>query len=450
MALAGIIAVTVQAGGAHAQSAGGTDTVRHFRLENGLQAVVAEDRRAPVVTHMIYYGIGSADDPPGKSGLAHFLEHLMFKGTANHPPGEFSARIAAVGGRENAFTSRDNTAYFQQVHPSVLAEMMAFEADRMRNLRIAESDVRTERDVVLTERGVRVENRPEGLFGEAMTATLYMNHPYRNPVIGWQHEIHDLALDDVLNHYRRHYAPENAVLVVVGDVEAETVRSLAEATYGTVAAGPQEMVRTRPREPEHHVRRTVTLTDPRVSTGSLRTAWVVPSYRTARPGEAEALDVLAEILGGGMYGRFHRHLVVEQGIAARAGAYFWGGARDETEFVVHGAPRGEAGVTELKRAMSEVIAKVAAEGVDPDELERARKRLVREFIFSRDSQSGTARLYGSMLTAGHTIEDIESWPARILKVSEAEIRAAVRRFLDPDRAVTGYLMPVPEDTGGEP
>ena len=415
--------------------------IESFDLDNGLQVVVIPDRRAPVVTHMLWYKIGSADEDPGKSGIAHFFEHLMFKGTTNYGPGVFSARIADVGGRENAFTSYDYTAYYQQVAPEVLPEMMAMEADRMTNLVLTEEVIAPERDVIIEERNSRVENDPGSLLSEEVSATLYQNHPYRIPVIGWMHEIEELNREDAIDFYRRYYAPNNAVLVVAGDVDAATVRALAEDTYGKVARGPELPPRIRPTEPEQNTRRTVTMVDERVGVPSFTKRWVVPSYTTAGKGEAEALDILAEVLGGGVRSRIYQELVVRQGIAASAMAYYQSTALDDTMFMVLGSPRGEATLEDVERAIDAEIAKVAADGVTEDEVEKAKKRFVRSMIFARDEQDGMARIYGSTLTTGGSIEDIDSWPDRIRAVTAADVKAAAVRWLDERRSVAGYLLP---------
>lgn len=419
--------------------------VTSFVLDNGLQVVVIPDRRAPVVTHMLWYKVGSADEAPGKSGIAHFFEHLMFKGTKNHPAGAFSREVAEIGGQENAFTSYDYTAYFQQVAPDALGTMMAFEADRMTNLILTDDVIGPERDVILEERNSRVESEPRAILGEELDATLYQNHPYRFPVIGWMHEIEQLNRADAIDFYQRYYAPNNAVLIVAGDVDADTVRRLAQETYGAVPRGQALPPRIRPTEPEQNTARTVTMSDPRVSTPSFRKAWVVPSYTTAEDGEAEALDLLSEILGGGPRSRAYEALVVEQGIASSAGAWYQSDALDATSFQIYASPRGGATIEDVEKAMDAEIARVADEGVTEAELAAAKKRYVRSLIFARDSQSGMARIYGSTLTTGGTIEDIEKWPDRIEAVTAEQVRDAARRHLDQSRSVTGYLLPAGGD-----
>ncbi len=415
--------------------------IEDFTLDNGLQVVVIPDHRAPVVTHMLWYKVGSADEDPGKSGIAHFFEHLMFKGTSNYGPGVFSARVADIGGRENAFTSYDYTAYYQQIAPAALPEMMAMEADRMTNLILTEDVIAPERDVVIEERNMRVENDPRSLLSEEVSATLYQNHPYRIPVIGWMHEIVKLNREDAIDFYRRYYAPNNAILVVAGDVDAATVRELAGNTYGKIPRGPDLPARARPTEPEQNTKRTVTLADARVGVPNFSKRWVVPSYTTGSDGEAEALDILAEVLGGGTRSRLYQELVVKQGIASSAMAYYQSTALDDTMFMVLGSPRGEATLEEVEKAIDAEIAKIATDGVTGDEVEKAKKRFVRSMIFARDEQDGMARIYGSTLATGGTVEDIDNWPERIRAVTAEDVKAAAIRWLDERRSVSAYLLP---------
>ncbi|BCH26569.1 M16 family metallopeptidase [Mesorhizobium sp. L-8-3] len=415
--------------------------IADFTLANGMEVVVIPDHRAPIVTQMVWYKIGSADEPPGKSGIAHFFEHLMFKGTKNHKPGEFGARVAEIGGNENAFTSYDYTAYFQTVAPEALGTMMSYEADRMRGLILTDEVIGPERDVILEERRSRIENNPEALLGEEIDATLYQNHPYRIPVIGWMHEMEQLNRIDATAFYDKYYAPNNAVLVVAGDVDVETVRKLAEETYGKVERGPALPPRVRPQEPEQNTRRTVTLGDERVSVPSFQKAWVVPSYSSSEDGEAEALDLLSEILGGGTRSRLYQELVVKRGIASSAGASYSGTSLDATGFTVYGAPRGTATLEEVEAAIDAEIARIAREGVGETELEKAKTRYLRSMIFARDSAAGMAHIYGATLATGGTVKDIDAWPDRVRAVTADQVKAVAAKYLDPDRSVAGYLLP---------
>lgn len=419
--------------------------VTSFFLENGLQVVVIPDRRAPVVTHMLWYRAGAADEPPGKSGIAHFLEHLMFKGTKTVANGEFSQRIAAIGGQENAFTAQDYTGYFQRVTPSALEEMMTLEADRMANLVLTDELMLPEREVVQEERSSRIESNPGSLLREAMAATLYKNHPYGIPIIGWQHEVDSLTKEDAIAFYDKFYTPNNAILVVAGDVDAETVRALANKTYGKVARRAEPGVRNRPKEPEPKAARRVVMEDARVRTPSFQRLYLVPSYNTDEPGEAEALEILGDILGGGSTSRLYRALVIEQGIATGAGSWFQGGALDHTSFGVYAAPRPETSLEEVEAASDKIIAKLLEEGVTSEEVERTKSRLIKQAAFSQDSQSTLARIYGGSLVLGSTIEEIEAWPTRIRAVTAESVNRAARKYLDVKRSVTGYLSPEPTE-----
>ncbi|OHV79359.1 zinc protease [Ensifer sp. LCM 4579] len=415
--------------------------IANFMLTNGMEVVVIPDHRAPIVTQMVWYKVGSADEPPGKSGIAHFLEHLMFKGTKKHPPGEFSAKVAEIGGEENAFTSSDYTAYYQTVTPEALGTMMEFEADRMRDLVLTDAVIFPERDVILEERRWRVENNPEQLLEEEMQATLYQNHPYRIPTLGWMHEMEQLNCGDALAFYDRYYAPNNAVLVVAGDVDARTVWRLADKTFGALPRGQNLPERVRPREPEQNTKRTVVLTDRRVTVPTYEKSWVTTSYGTAGPGEAEALDILAEILGGGNRSRIYQQLVVKQGIASSGGAYFNGRSLDPSSFTLYGSPRGEAKIEAVEDAIDAEVRKIIEYGVTDVELEKAKNRLVRSMVFARDSQLGTAHIYGAALATGNTAYDVDEWPSRIHAVTAVEVQAVARKYLNPDRSVAAYLLP---------
>ncbi|QDB99410.1 pitrilysin family protein [Mesorhizobium sp. 8] len=422
------------------QKAGQAD-ITDFTLANGMQVVVIPDRRAPIVTHMVWYKVGSADEPPGKSGIAHFFEHLMFKATKTYPEGAFDKAIAAIGGSNNAFTSYDYTAFYETVPPAALGEMMAFEADRMRNLILDDKTIVTERDVILEERRARVDNDPSSLLEEEVDATLWQNQPYRIPVIGWKQEIEKLDRADALTFYDHYYRPNNAILVVAGDVDAETVRALAQKSYGKLERGPDLPPRIRPVEPEQNSRRTVTLTDARVGEPSFSTQWVVPSYHTGKPGEAEALDLLSEILGGGPRSRLYQELVVRKKIATSAGASFQGNMLDDTNFAVYAEPRDGNSVADVEAAANAEAARIATGGVTEEELDRAKDRFIRSTVFARDRQDAMANMYGATLATGGTIEDITGWPDRIRKVTAEQVKTAAARYLVPDRSVTGYLLP---------
>jgi zinc protease len=414
--------------------------ISHFRLDNGLEVVVIPNHRAPVVTHMIWYRVGAADEPPGHSGIAHFLEHLMFKGTEKNPAGRFSEIVSAIGGQENAFTSSDYTAYFQRVERGHLKQMMELEADRMTGLVLSDEVVLPERDVVLEEQNQRVANNPAAKLTEETQAALYLNHPYGRPIIGWRHEIEKLDREAALAFYKKYYTPNNAVLVVAGDVTADEVRKLAQDTYGKVPRRSEIAPRIRPQEPEHRAARTATLADPRVAQPSLQRSYLAPSAKTAKAGESEALDVLAHILGSGNNSRLYRKLVVENPIAVNVAAWYQSEALDDSSFGIFASPQPNVTLAQLEAAIDTEIADVAANGVTADELEVARIRLVADTVFAQDSQMALARWYGVGLTTGSTVDEIRAWPDRIAKVTAEDVKAAARKWLDKNRSVTGYLV----------
>ncbi|HUZ67069.1 MAG TPA: pitrilysin family protein [Beijerinckiaceae bacterium] len=424
--------------------------IAHFRLENGLEGVVIPDHRAPVVTHMIWYRNGSADDPAGKSGIAHFLEHLMFKGTKEHKQGEFSELVAELGGQENAFTSNDYTSYFQRVPKEHLGVLMDYESDRMKNLVLSDEIVAPERDVVLEERRMRTDSDPSAQLNEAVQAALFPHHPYGKPIIGWQHEIETLDRGDAFAYYDRFYTPENAVLVVAGDVTAAEVERLAKNSYGRIKPRGEPPRRQRPQEPEPRAHRLVTLSDEKVEQPSHQRVYLVPSYATAAPGVAEALEVLAHLLGGGPTSRLYKTLVMDRKIAVAAGAFYMGTSLDQTRFWVYALPTPEITLEALDAAVGAVVADVARHGVAQDDLTRAKTRLIADAIYAQDSQAALARWYGAALTTGSKVEDVQLWPDRIEAVTGAQIQAAAATWLAKTRAVTGFLLPEQSDAAEEP
>jgi zinc protease len=433
--------LAVCAGSALAETADTAAAPASFTLANGLQVVVIPDHRTPVVTHMIWYKVGSADETPGKSGLAHFLEHLMFKGTSKHPPGEFSQAVLGVGGNENAFTSTDYTGYFQRVPREQLGKMMEFEADRMTGLVLKDENVLPERDVVLEEFNMRVANNPDARLTEQIMAALYLNHPYGRPVIGWHQEIEKLDREDALAFYKRFYAPNNAILVVAGDVDADEVRPMVERTFGPIpaqAAIPAQ--RLRPQEPVPVAPRTVTLSDPRVEQPSLRRYYLVPSATTAAAGENPALEVLAQLMGGGSNSYLYRRLVVDRPLAVTTGAAYQGTSLDATQFTISAAPRSGVEFAQVEQAIDELIADIVLNPARAEDLERVKTQLIAEAIYAQDNQATLARWYGGALSTGLGIKDIRSWPERIRAVTAEQVRDVAQKWLDKRRSVTGYLI----------
>jgi len=425
----------------HAQTTVTSERPATFTLANGLQVVVIPDHRTPVVTQMIWYKVGSADETPGKSGLAHFLEHLMFKGTAKHPAGEFSQTVLKIGGNENAFTSTDYTGYFQRVPREQLAKMMEFEADRMTGLVLKDENVLPERDVVLEEFNMRVANNPDARLTEQIMAALYLNHPYGRPVIGWHQEIEKLDREDALAFYKRFYAPNNAILVIAGDTDAKEVRPMAERTFGAVPAQPAISAdRLRPQEPTPAAPRTVTLSDPRVEQPGLRRYYLAPSANTAAAGESAALDVLAQLMGSGANSYLYRALVIDQPLAVSAGAGYQGTSLDATQFMISVSPKPGVEFSQIEQVIDRVIADVGQNPVRSEDLERVKTQLIAEAIYAQDNQATLARWYGGALTTGLSIDDIRSWPDRIRAVTAEQVREAAQKWLDKKRSVTGYLI----------
>ena len=431
--------VTLQTASAQGPAAPAT-----FTLSNGLRVVVIPDRRTPVVTQMIWYKVGSADETPGKSGLAHFLEHLMFKGTDAHPAGEFSQLVSRIGGNENAFTSYDYTAYYQRVSRDQLATMLAFEADRMTGLVLKDENVLPERDVVLEEYNMRVGNSPDARLTEQIMAALYLNHPYGRPVIGWHQEIEKLNREDALEFYKRFYAPNNATLILAGDVSVDDVRPMVEAAYGKIP--PQPSIpprRIRPQEPTPAGPRTVTLADPRVEQPSVRRYYLVPSAVTAAPEQSAALEVLAQLMGTGSNSMLYRALVVDKPLAVSAGAWYQGTGVDPTQFGISASPKPGVEFPQVEQAIDEVIAKLAQAPVPAEDLERTKTQMIAQAVYAQDSQTTLARWYGAAITVGLSVDDVRAWPDRIRAVTAEQVREAAQKWLDKKRSATGYLIKEP-------
>lgn len=417
-----------------------------FTLDNGLQVVVVVNRRAPIVYHSVWYRVGAADEQAGESGLAHFLEHLMFKGTENLAPGEFSDIIAANGGRENAFTSWDYTAYYQTVAADRLEIMMKNEADRMANLRLSDDVVLPEREVVREERRSRIDNEPASQLGELSRAVQFLNHPYRIPIIGWDHEIEQLSTEAAVAFYDKWYAPNNAILIIAGDVDPQQVRDLAEKYYGVIPA-KDVPERRRVVEPPQNAPREVRLTSPRVRQPQVSISYLAPSYRQAGadgdPSEAYALQVASEIIGGGATARLYSRLVVEQGIAGGAGAGYGANNYDYSTFEFYVAPRPGQEVEPAEAALRQEIAKLLESGVTEEEVAAAKKRLVAGAVFARDNLATAPRVIGAALTTGGSLEQVESWPQRIAEVTAEQVNAVLKDVLREEQSVTSYLLPDP-------
>jgi len=411
-----------------------------FTLKNGMKVVVIENHRVPVVTHMVWYRVGAADEGAGETGIAHFLEHLMFKGTKSLKPGQFSETVARNGGQENAFTSSDYTAYFQTIAVDRLPMVMKMEADRMTNLVITDKEVEPERQVVLEERRARIGNNPGSVLGEYVDASLFLNYPYRNPVIGWEHDIKALDIKRILAFYKRWYAPNNAILVVAGDITVDELKPLAKKYYGVVPAQPP-VKRMRAKEPPQKAARQVTLKDKRVRQPSWQRSFLAPSLLWGEKQYHYPLEVLADLFGGGASSQLYRSLVIDKKLAVSAGAYYSGSGRGPGRFTIYASPRPGTDMAKLEAAIDTEIKTFLKNGPKENDIRRAVERMQSEAVYARDSLSGGARAMGSALAAGLTIDDVESWPDKIGAVSTSDVRAAAKAVFNIDRSVTGLLLP---------
>ena len=411
-----------------------------FTLKNGMQVVVIPNHRVPVVSHMVWYKVGAADEVAGKTGLAHMVEHMMFKGTPTVPAGQFSRIVASNGGRDNAFTTADYTAFFQNVAVDRLGLVMKLEADRMANLKLEDKDFQPERQVVLEERRMRVENEPEAQLQEQMQAAMFLNGPYHHPVIGWRSEIEGYAVKDVVDFHRRWYAPNNAILVVSGDITAAQLKPLAEKYYGDIPARPVPH-RARTEEPAPVAARSIELRDPDVTQPSWSRQYLAPSYGKGETQYAYPLQVLSQILGGGATSRLYKGLVVEQKLAASASAGYDPSAIDLTAFEIAASPSPGVPVEKLQEAIVASLRTVVTNGVSDEEVKRAKDQLQAGVAYARDSFHTGARVLGAALATGRTIADVESWPQRIAAVTPEQVNEAARAVLKDERAVTGLLLP---------
>ncbi len=421
--------------------AAAAEDVTAFALDNGLDVVVIEDHRAPVVVQMVWYKVGAADEPKGKSGIAHFLEHLMFKGTDELASGEFSDAVEAQGGSDNAFTSWDYTAYFQRVAADRLDLMMKMEADRMVDLRLPSDEVLTERDVILEERNQRTDSSPGALLSEQMRAAQYLHHPYGTPIIGWRHEMEGLTQADAEAFYKAHYAPNNAILVVAGDVTPEAVRAMAETHYGAIPASPLIQPRERVAEPPQIAERRMTLADPRVSEPYITRTYLAPERDPGDQKTAAALTILAELLGGnGTTSVLARALQFDQQKAVYTAAFYDGSSVDDTTFGLIVVPTPDTSLEEAEAAMDAAIETFLTEGPDADAFARIKTQIKAADIYARDDAEGLARRYGEGLATGLTVEDIKAWPEVLDAVTKEDVMAAAKLVFDRDKAVTGWLM----------
>lgn len=423
-----------------AQAGHGVFNPESFRLSNGMQVVVVPNNRMPVVTHMVWYKVGGADEPLGKSGMAHFFEHLMFKGTHAYPNDVFSRTVSRNGGQENAFTSRDYTAYYQTIAKDRLEKMMEMEADRMTNLTLTSEQVERERKVILEERSQRTDNNPSAILREHVNAALFMNHPYRRPVVGWEHEVRALSIDDLKTFYKRWYAPANAILVVAGDITAAELKPMAERTYGKVQGGVA-VKRVRASEPPHRAHRRVTLNDARVRQPAWSRTYLAPSLLKGPAAHVYALEVFIDMLSGGATSPLYKTIVVDESLAVSAGAYYSGDSVGPGTLTIYASPRPGVSMEDLEKAVEKVIQDFLADGVSKEGVAKTVRRMMAEAVFARDSLTTGAQVLGAALASGQTIDDVESWPHHIADVTPDAVREAAKAVLSGTVSVTALLLP---------
>ena len=444
----GAAALALVSGTAPARAADAPD-ISQYELDNGMQVVVIPDHRTPVVVHSVWYRIGGADEPFGKSGIAHFLEHLMFKGTKEVPAGEFSKIVARNGGRDNAFTSQDYTGYYQMVAKDRLPLVMKMEADRMVNLQLTDDVVYPERKVIIEERHSRIDNQPGALLGEQMNALQFLHHPYGEPLIGWLNEMETLTREDAEAFYQRFYTPTDAILIVAGDVTGPEVLELAKTYYGVLPrrdVAPSQRVQ----EPPPIAPRSVTLTHPDVGQPMWRRSYLAPSAHKGDTKLAPALEVLSQYLGGGTLSQLYQSLVVKQKIAAGAGGFYTAEQKDLSTFDVYAIPAPGQTLDALEDAVDAEIARVRAGDIDKAAVEQAKTLLKASVIYSRDNIMSMMRIYGTVITAGLPLSYVSDWEKTIDAVTVDDIKAAANAVLRPERSVTGRLLPEPSEGGDTP
>ncbi|NWG85924.1 MAG: insulinase family protein [Hydrogenophilaceae bacterium] len=415
-------------------------------LANGMRVIVKTDTRAPVVVSQVWYRAGSMDEGYGETGVAHVLEHMMFKGTPAVPAGEFSKQIAAAGGRENAFTSRDHTAYFQTLQKDRLELALRLEADRMSNLVLAPEEFAKEIQVVMEERRMRTDDEPHSLLYENLMATALQAHPYRHPVIGWMNDLKNMTVADARRWYQRWYAPNNAALVVAGDVEPEQVFALAEKYFGPIPARalPERKALSEPEQTG--MKRVVTRAPAKLP--YLLMAWPAPKLNDpARDWEPYALQVLAGVLDGNASARLSQRLVRERKLATEVGAGYDETARGPVQFMVDATPAEGRSVDEVMAALKQELARVQREGIAEQELQRVKAQVLASQVFQRDSLFYQAMQIGQWTTAGLDYRLLDQRFERIRAVTAEQVREVARRYLIDDKLTLAVLDPLPMPAG---
>ncbi len=421
--------------------------VESFRLKNGMEVVVIPNHRIPAVSHMLWFRVGAADDPQFKSGLAHYHEHMMFKGTKKFKQGRYETIVASEGGQQNAFTGHDATAYYIDIAKDKLPLAMELEADRMRGLTPDPKEALKEREVIMEERRARIENNPQALLGEQMTAALYLNHPYHIPVIGWMHEMAGLTPEDVLEFHRRYYHPNNAILVISGDVTAHEVRPLAEKYYGGLAV-KKVPPRVWKQEPPSITERHMTLRHINVKQPLWEREYIAPSLAHGDTKQAFPLMVLAQVVGADRTGILYKELVAKQRIATQADAYYNVFSRGPARFSVSATPAEKITPEALEAAIDALLARLPQE-ISAEAVDRAKAGLKAEALYTREGLQPMAQVMGTLRILDLPITLYEEWTDRLEAVTSEQVQEAAKAVLKPENSVTGILLPAEEGANGK-
>lgn len=415
-----------------------------FTLENGLRCLVVENHMTPAVYHSLWVQVGGADEPMGHSGIAHFLEHLMFRGTEKVGPGEYDKIINGLGGQNNAFTSQDVTNYYVKIAKEHLGRVMELEAERLIGLKITPALFDTEKQVILEERKSRVDNEPFGQFYEQMRAQLFQHHPYKIPIIGWEHEIKKLTREEVMAFYHHHYAPNNAILIVAGDVTPEEVKKLAEKHYGPLKA-VDNGARIRTTEPPAIAEKRMTLRHSQIQQPQFMRMYNAPAARTMDQVDVAALEVLSELLAGTQTSLLYMALVVEGKQALNIQTSYSSHYRDAAFFTISAMPAPTVPLEKLEESIDAKLKEILNKGFTPEDIERTKKKLNAEAIYARDSLSQGAELFGHTLSAGGDISDIEDWEKILSQITPERVQKVGKDILNIKMCITGYLKPeIPE------
>lgn len=411
-----------------------------YTLRNGMTVALIPNNKSPVISHMVWYKIGAKDEPAGKSGVAHFLEHLMFKGTAKYGAGEFSKNVSRFGGNHNAFTSQDFTAYYQNISKDKLELVMDLESDRMENLLFDKEEINKERQVIIEERNTRTENNPRSLLREQMMASLFQNHPYGIPIIGWKHEIEDLKLEDLRKFYLDNYAPNNAILVISGDIDSESIKPLIAKYYESMMPADLEPY-PNTKEPVHRSARKLTLNHPNVSTEQIFRYYLAPSQIYGKSEYGYALTMLSQLLGSSSTSLFYRELVEKQKIAVAASTRYNDLSHGPSVFSISATPAPGVSIDRLESEIEKIILQVIEEGFSEENIKRNKNLLIADTIYAQEDLKTLAFIYGQVLSLGLTKEYVTDWDNNINKVTNNDIKEAAKYVFDKNHSVTGYLRP---------